>query len=415
MNNSICCKFKKSSLIGVLIIDYMLMDSSFPYFGKDFFYWTKFGLSVLVILYAEFCTKKADDILESVCKKIRSMLLIPLFMMLLYSCFIWWTQKTATPYVTRGISNLISQVIPILLAIALVRIYKESIIRLIVIAICMMAFANYTMGIIVNGPGFLLQLLNVKSSETAYKELHEIAYIAGLLLIYYFDKKNHQLKNGWLVATLIVFFVAWKRIGIAAFIIALFFYIILKKVNKGSKEVSIFICGICAFAVSVLYVGMSATDSLSTMLNKYGINMMGRDVIYVYFRKFCSFSFAYEGRGIGFVSRQFNYLTWQDVGSMVALKQGLHNDLFTVYLEIGMIGFIVWAMYQLLYIPKKIKDRFGIRCAVRCFTYTIFSFVTYTTDNTLRYFVYQMVLTIIIAITCYETKKSNGCYVENIV
>ncbi len=409
MQNGISLRVKKSSISGVLIIYYILMDSSFPFTDsgatQNFFYWTKFALSIGTIIYATFCVSKREVELKKMCKRVCNLFLVPWIFMLLYSCVVWITQKTASPYITRGVSNFIANVIPILLGVSLVIIYKERIIRLVVIAICLMAFTNYTMGIIVNGPSFLVQLFNINCEESTYrvyKELHEIAYIAGLLLLYYFHKKDYRLNKGWLISVFIVFFFAWKRIGILALAIALLFYALLRHINKSGKKFNVAACGVIAFILSVLYVWMSASDELSILLHEYGINMMGRDVIYSYFRKFCDFSIDYPGRGIGFVSRQFNYLTWEDVGAMVALKQGLHNDLFSLYLEIGMIGFIAWVVYQLIYIPKKIREWSEIDCVVRCFTYIIFTFVTYTTDNTLRYFVYQMTLVILIAATCYE-------------
>ena len=412
MQNCVRLKFRKSSIIGVLIIYYMLMDSSFPFADAgsalNFFYWTKFILAIVTILYAAFCVRKRDVELRSICKKTRQLLLTPWILMLLYSCIIWVTQKTANPYITRGISNFIANIIPILLGAALVVIYRERTVRVVVIAICLMALTNYTMGIIVNGPSFLVQLFNINCEESTYrvyKELHEIAYIAGLLLLYYFHKKDYRLNKGWIISVFIVFFFAWKRIGILALAIALLFYALLRHINKSGKKFNVVACGVIAIILSILYVWMSASDELSILLHEYGINMMGRDVIYSYFRKFCDFSITYPGRGIGFVSRQFNYLTWEDVGAMIALKQGLHNDLFSLYLEIGMIGFIAWAVYQLIYIPKKIREWSGIDCAVRCFTYIIFTFVTYTTDNTLRYFAYQMTLVILITVTYYEKCK----------
>lgn len=385
------------------------MDSSFPFTdagtAQSFFYWTKFALAVMVILYAAFCVRKPEMTLRKICRRTRFLLLTPWILMLIYSCIIWIIQRTATPYITRGISNFIANVIPLLLGVALVIIYKERIVRLVVIAICMMAFTNYMLGIIVNGPSFVVQLFNVNCEESiyrVYKELHEIAYIAGLLLIYYFHKKDYKMNKGWLISTFVIFFFAWKRIGILALAMAFLFFALLKHINKSGKKFNVVVCGTIAFVLSLLYVWMSVSDELTAILHEYGINMMGRDVIYSYFRQFCDFSMAFSGRGIGFVSRQFNYLTWADVGAMVALKQGLHNDFFSLYLEIGMIGFIIWAAYQLIYVPEKIREWSGIDCAVQCFTYIIFTFVTYTTDNTLRYFVYQMTLTILIAVTSYE-------------
>ena len=170
MQNCVRLKFRKSSIIGVLIIYYMLMDSSFPFADDgsvlNFFYWTKFILAIVTILYAAFCVRKRDVELRSICKKTRQLLLTPWILMLLYSCIIWVTQKTANPYITRGISNFIANIIPILLGAALVVIYRERTVRVVVIAICLMALTNYTMGIIVNGPSFLVQLFNINCEES---------------------------------------------------------------------------------------------------------------------------------------------------------------------------------------------------------------------------------------------------------
>ena len=407
-------KFKKSSFFGVLIIYYVLMDSSFPFGNNDklvnFFYWTKFGIALIIILYVMFLYNKQNILIKKNNKKISYLVLMPWFVMFLYSCFIWLLQKTPTPYITRGVSNFLSIILPISLGLALFDIYKEETVRLVVISICLMSFSNYIVGFIVNGFSFLPQLLNIYCEESTYriyKELHEIAYIAGILLLYYFHNTKCSINKLWLIYTIVIFIIAWKRIGILALVISILFYFLMSYFDRSDKKNTIKICGSIIILVCIIYVWMSASDELSIVLNKYGINMMGRDVLYSYFRRFCDFTIQYPGRGIGFVSRQFNYMTWADVGEMIALKQGLHNDLFSLYLEIGMIGYVLWLIYQLIYVPTKIVKMSGINCTVKCFTYIIFTFITYTTDNTLRYFVYQMVLTIIIAATCYESRSMN--------
>lgn len=97
MQNCANIKFRKSSIIGVLIIYYVLMDSSFPFaeggLMLDFFYWTKFALAVVVILYASFCVGKREKTLKKICKRIRLLFLTPWILMLFYSCIIWATQK----------------------------------------------------------------------------------------------------------------------------------------------------------------------------------------------------------------------------------------------------------------------------------------------------------------------------------
>ena len=409
MKNRLSFKIHKSSIVAVLIIYYMLMESVFPFEDnsslRSFFYWSKFIIAIAVIAYSVLFACKRETVMRRVCKETRILFLTPWIVMLLYSCIIWIIQGTDAPYVTRGISNFLSNVLPFLMGVDLVLIFKEKIVRSVIIAVCLMAFTNYIAGVVVNGPIFFIQLFNVNCIEHTflkYKELHEIAYIIGLLLLYFFLNRNYRMNKVWFISCFAVFFFAWKRIGILALFISLLFYILLRLLNRSGKKFSVGTCSIIALIMCILYVGMSASDELISVLNKYGIDMMGRDIIYSYFRRFCDFSITYPGRGIGFVSRQFTYVTEADFGAMFALKQGLHNDLFSLYLEIGMIGFIMWTIYQLGYIPQKIKKMRGIDCAVQCFTYIIFTFVTYTTDNTLRYFVYQMTLIILITVTIYE-------------
>lgn len=61
MQNNIY-RIKRSSIIGILIVYYVLMDSSFPFatnsFGLKFFYWSKFILAMIVIFYARFFSAK---------------------------------------------------------------------------------------------------------------------------------------------------------------------------------------------------------------------------------------------------------------------------------------------------------------------------------------------------------------------
>ena len=98
-----------------------------------------------------------------------------------------------------------------------------------------------------------------------------------------------------------------------------------------------------------------------------------------------------------------SYITIEDVGFvMYQLKQGLHNDFMCLYIEMGMIFFIIWLFYQLLYIPQKINRYFGTRTALFCFSLIIFNFVTYTTDNTLRYFVFQTTYIVLVCVLCYD-------------
>lgn len=408
MNKGIL-EIKLSSAFGVLIFYYMLMDSSFPFNDQstmlDFFYWSKFIVSLLIIMYVFFFTCKGKLRKYSGDFKFGFYYVSPWVVMLLYSCFVWGIEKTAVPYITRGISNFLANVLPIMLGVAMVMLYKKRSYNLLVVAVCLMACTNYIVGIIVNGPIFIVQLFNidcVESTYLKYKELHEISYIIGLLLLYYINCGAKDLEKKWIVFLVLVFFFSWKRIGILAFFVSLGFLEFQKIIRIKRKNVFINVCGIIGVFLCLIYVYLSVNSGLSKLLGQFGINMMGRDVLYSYFRRFCVFSISFLGLGIGFVSRQFNYLTWDDVGEMSLLKQGLHNDFYSLFLEIGMVGYFIWLLYQLVFLPRIVYKTYGKRASFTYFSFIIYSFVTYTTDNTLRYFVYQMSFIILVYLVLFS-------------
>lgn len=414
-------KTKKSSLVGILVIYYMLIESVFPFSGNSnmvtFFYWTKFIVAIMVIAYAFVKKRNVKELkdMRLISKKLKPLMLFPWIAILLYSVIIWLSQHTATPYITRGLSTVISNVIPILYGFALVELYGKRSIKMIIIAVGLMTVINYTMGVIVNGPGFIIQLFNIFQEESIilkYKELHELAYISGLILIYYFLKKDYKIDRFWILIISACFCFSWKRIGLLAAAIALLFYIIVKKMSKKSKKFNIYLGAFLAIILCLIYVAFCTSDDLTRILDSYGINMMGRNILYSYFGKFCEFSQFYPGHGVGFVSRQFNYATYADLGEMYVLKQGLHNDLLCMYIELGMIFYLLWLFYQLLYIPQKINKFFGTQTATFCFTLIIFNFVTYTTDNTLKYFVFQTVYIVLVSVLCYDEKIKMNWYGE---
>lgn len=405
-------KIKKSSLIGILAIYYMLMDSVFPFSENsnmvNFFYWTKYIVAIMVIAYAFIKKRSVKELkdLRLISKKLRVYMLFPWIAILVYSVIVWLSQHTATPYITRGLATVISNVIPILFGFALIELYGKRSLKLIIVAVGLMTITNYMMGLVVNGPSFIIHLFTIFQEEITsikYIELHELAYMSGLLLLYYFLKKDYKIDKFWILIVGACFLFAWKRIGLLALAVAFLFYIIVKIMTDKSKKFSIYFGALLAIIICLVYVALCTSGELTRMLDYFGINMMGRNILYSYFAQFCDFSLFYPGRGIGFVSRQFNYITIEDVGFvMYQLKQGLHNDFMCLYIEMGMIFFIIWLFYQLLYIPQKINRYFGTRTALFCFSLIIFNFVTYTTDNTLRYFVFQTTYIVLVCVLCYD-------------
>ena len=79
------------------------------------------------------------------------------------------------------------------------------------------------------------------------------------------------------------------------------------------------------------------------------------------------------------------------MGNMYLIR-GLHNDLLKMYIECGFWGYVIWLILTLIYVPEKIKNKLGVRSATIYLALNIFAFITYLTDNTESYFVFQTIL-----------------------
>lgn len=336
---------------------------------------------------------------------------VPRILMLLYSCFIWFTSGTGLPYITRGISNTIFQCIAYFCGVCYACGEKDDILKVTLAAALTVFGMAYLLGFLQNGFAFLSALNPLSSAAynySKYTELHELAYIIGLyVLVSLITKKNTSLKKEnvlfWL--SVIVFFIAWKRIGIFAVALAYVYFVFFSRSKKKTKSFYVKVTGIAVAIMCMAYVSLIVSGVFVSLLKAVGIDLMGRDIIYGYFRKFASFSPGFLGRGVGFVTRQFDYTTRDDLYNMVSIR-ALHNDFFKMYIEIGFIGFLIWVYWWLIKKPQILQKRYGVKKAFVCMLLILYAFILYTTDNVESYTNFQLQLSAVITyIACFFTEK----------
>lgn len=367
------------------------------------FYYGKFVLIAFFIMFAYSYYNK-DLILSKNRKWMLRMFLIPVIIMFLYSVIIWISNKTAFPYITRGCSDSIFQAWAYIGGICFAFVYKKDAIKYGLYS----ALITYSMGILLGICVTLGKMVGVDIYGTNYTvnmflELHEVVYVIGLYIIFLiFINRRKYIKAPMvlLMISIVYFVLGGKRIGIAAVVLVCIYGAFLVNRNRWAKSKLLKITGwICLF-ICTIYVALTVSDKLSQILNSLGIDMMGRNIIYNYFRRFCSFSPSYLGRGVGFVSRQFDYTTAGDLLNMVSVK-ALHNDFMKIYINIGFVGFLIWCWYWVRRIPQSIEKKVDTDSAFFCLLIILFAFITYATDNTEGYSNFQMHMCMMISTICY--------------
>lgn len=336
----------------------------------------------------------------------------PRVVMLLYSCIVWVVSNTAFPYVSRGISNTLFQCTVYICGVCIACGEKDDILEISLASAITVFGLAYLNGFIQNGISFIYALNPFDVSADSfrkYTELHEVAYIVGLYILMNLiigKRTSLKKKNALFWISVVVFVVAWKRIGIFAVAMTYLYFMLFYNSKRSNKSFFVKLTGIVGTIICLIYVSLIVSGEFVTLLKSFGIDMMGRDIIYTYFRQFTTFFPTFIGKGVGFVGRQFDYTTSADLYNMVSIR-ALHNDFFKMYIEIGFIGFIVWLIWWLIKLPQIIQKRYGVKKAFICLLFVLFSFILYTTDNTESYINFQMELSAIITyISCFYVDQS---------
>lgn len=407
-------RVKKRTLYTYIAMTISLMGTCSLFQGEVgslqwiFFYYGSVAILLLLSLY--FISKNKSEKIRIERNFFVSIFCGPRIIMLIYSCVIWITTSTSLPYITRGISNTIFQCVAYFCGVCYACGEKDDILKVTLASGLTVFGLSYVFGVIENGMAFISALNPLSTSADSFRrftELHELAYIIGLyILVNLIVEKHTSLKkeNLFMWLAIIVFFVAWKRIGIFALALTYLSYLIFARSKRTNKSIFIRIIGIVGTVVCLLYVSLIVSGTFVSLLESFGISMMGRNFIYNYFRRFTEFSPTFMGKGVGFVGRQFDYVTRADLYNMVSIK-ALHNDFFKIYIEIGYLGFILWVFWWLLKIPKMLKKEYGVEKAFISMLLILYAFVLYTTDNAESYTVFQMQLAALITyISCFYHK-----------
>ncbi|MFR4518892.1 MAG: O-antigen ligase family protein [Fusobacterium sp.] len=236
-----------------------------------------------------------------------------------------------------------------------------------------------------------------------YFEVHELTFSIGLLLIYYlFFEKNKKERKNRISLLIFCFILGAKRIGIAGIIIAGLFSILLYK--KELTKFRVILLGVIGTLISFIYLFILYDEKFFSLLNHYGINNMGRDLIYSYFIKRTKFSLFQSGWGIAGVAKAIENMDKSEVLYMVVVR-GLHNDILKIYINFGFFMSLMWYIFNLVYIPLQFFKKYGERVSKLYFSLITYMFITYLTDNTEGYFTCQVTLVIIPLAFYLKNKK----------
>lgn len=251
-----------------------------------------------------------------------------------------------------------------------------------------------------------LTIFTGNSIGNPFETNSDVLLALGILIIYtlYYREENQRLEkiNGLLIALL--FFLGGKRICILALlaIIAYMFFsitIIERKRNIIQNIVSVLFI-LCAYG----FIYLLDSGILSAFVWSKGVNTMGRMNMWDYISEFLDFNFSFLGHGYSFC----NLLLERDrIYTFEGHVYALHSDILKIFVEFGFVVFGVWLVYNLIFLPSKLREKYGFRVSNFVWMTTIYLFMLYFTDNAINYYVTQTVYVVVIMNSIFiEHKKT---------
>lgn len=240
-----------------------------------------------------------------------------------------------------------------------------------------------------------LMVLTPNTGLNGYFEYHDIGLSVGILLMHQLFFKKH---TSWPVSIMLflIMVLCWKRIAIFAFIVSCAFFVFLRsgsdnELRKARVNFTLLavLCGCFA------YVMLISTGALYSLAAEYGFDFSNRIGLFALMSRFYYWSVLFPGNGLGWTGKYFT------VGRYSGLlgAGAAHNDILTMYIDLGFIGSFLWFGWNLLVIPKKLARRYGSHVSFVYSLLMVYSYVVYTTDNSIGYFVFQLFLFSVLAVS----------------
>lgn len=213
-------------------------------------------------------------------------------------------------------------------------------------------------------------------------EIHELTFAIGLYILYFTVSPERLREKGFSLTAFILavfcFLSGFKRIGVAALCGALLVNFLMRCMKRRMPKIPFAVsCAavLCAFGY-ICAVRLGVFDYLA---ERFGVDTMGRSELYALIRSHYSMNPSYLGRGAGYISRFFT-----DNLDTIGVT-GLHNDILQVYIDLGFLGFWIWAIAYCPVRAAKIYRWQGSEGAITAMTLFTYVLITGMTDNTIYY------------------------------
>lgn len=362
-------------------------------------WYTQYILGILFILFYIVSQPRMVIKISKTEKNIIYMLVIPNFIIMIYSMIIMNMQKIEL--FEGSFSRTVGLFVYLLVAILVGYLSFKSFGKKAIDYTFYGFVANYIINIFLQvvryGIGsIVLYLINPTTTVGTLLEAHELSLTMPLFLIYYFiiykEKKMFKI-----IICIIISVLAQKRTVFLDVIVVLSYYYIVKGIKN--KKAVLNITGIITIFICFGYVYIIKSGVLWDFLSQHWINLMGRQYIWKGIDSTYIFDVSFLGRGSGFTTKWLQNYTYTlgfiGLDSNIVIG-GLHNDILRAFIEYGFLGCFIYLYNYIILNYKRIAKWISMQSAIIYMIIILAQIILWFTDNVANYYNFQIVFSMIV-------------------
>lgn len=318
---------------------------------------------------------------------------------IVWSIFLWIVNLETIDFILRGSMKFMYQFLVLLIIFAEVYMFGERAIFTVFYGIALANTLMLAVNLASYGPAesvssVLAMFQGAEAQEGFAKamEIHDITFAYGFFIIYLLFFAQHcRERTACLAVAVFYFILGWKRIAMVALPISLFFGIVMGRMKTEHRIALMKFIGIFLTALSFAYVVAVYYGVFETLTEQFGVDTMGRNEVYDYIKNYYKISFGFIGYGFEYTTVILQQIARAYPEAKIGVV-ALHNNILTVYIELGFAGFWAWTLYTLVFQLNWMINHGGEKVGMLFFLCELYIYITYMTDNTLYYFYTSLVL-----------------------
>ncbi len=320
--------------------------------------------------------------------------LVPIAMYALISMYIWISDFSQAASISRAGQKILFQTITVVYTVFMCYLLEDRAVNVLFLGMCATNAAIMLLEI----PKYGLQesiasvvtcLVTFGEAEGFVRalEIHDITFLFGQFFIYYlmFAPKSSaaekRMRRWGLILSVFFILIGLKRSVLPAMLLVCVYVKLLRLVKKPEKL--ILATGIALVVFFYVYLYLTRSGILVAFLESLGIDMMGRDVLWSLPNDYYELSPFWKGLGFEGVTDLVNM--WYREG-LINRAYPLHNDILKIFIELGALGFTLWALIHYILYPAYWMKRHDTETGLLYMAVLAYMTVTYLTDNTAFYF-----------------------------